>query len=229
VPGGVAVLDPDFPASRDNNRLILTRPVDAATVEQAIDEVAGNAGWPHRTAAMSWPGAAEVAAQLRVRGWTAQEFVLMARPAAPTAAPTRVEIVEQAEVHEFWERSWRQVLPLTGRDLDRVVGQLIGREYLNDTVVAVTDLVVREAGRVVASGQLRVDGATAAVDSVLTDPGHRGRGHADAILARAVDLAAAAGCDLVVLEAVADDWPRHWYARRGFDVVGSVWEVLRAA
>jgi uncharacterized protein (DUF952 family)/GNAT superfamily N-acetyltransferase len=229
VPGGVAVLDPDFPASRDNNRLILTDPVDAATVEQAVDEVAGNAGWPHRTAAMTWPGAGEVAAELGARGWTAQEFVVMARPAAPTLVPACAEIVDQAQVHAFWERSWRQVLPLTGRDLDRVVGQLIGREQLNDTVVAVTDLAVREAGEVVAAGQLRVDGATAAVDSVLTDPDHRGRGHADAILARAVDLAATAGCDLVVLEAVADDWPRHWYARRGFEVVGSVWEVLRPA
>jgi uncharacterized protein (DUF952 family)/GNAT superfamily N-acetyltransferase len=229
VPGGVAVLDPDFPASRDNNRLILTDRLDAATVEQAIDEVAGNAGWPNRTAVMTWPGAGEVGAELRVRGWTAQEFVLMARPAAQAPAPPRVEIVDQAEVHEFWDRSWRQVLPLTGRDLDRVVGQLIGREHLNDTVVAVTDLVVREEGRVVAAGQLRVDGATAAVDSVLTDPGHRGRGHADAILARAVDLAAAAGCDLVVLEAVADGWPRQWYARLGFEAVGSVWEVLRPA
>lgn len=227
VPGGVAVLDPDHPASRDNNRLILSEPVDAATVEKAVDEVAANAGWPHRTAALTWPGAGGVATEMAAGGWTAQEFLLMARPATPTPAPARVEIVDQAEVHEFWERSWRQVLPLTGRDLDRVVGQLIAREHLNDAVVAVTDLVVRESGRVLAAGQLRIDGATAAVDSVLTDPGARGRGHADAILARAIDLAAAAGCDLVVLEAVAEDWPWHWYARRGFEVVGSVWEVLR--
>lgn len=227
VPGGVAVLDPDFPASRDNNRLILTEPVDAGTVETAVDEVAANAGWPHRTAAMTWSGAGEVAAHLGARGWTAQEFVLMARAATPTPAGARVQIVAEAEVHAFWERSWRQVLPLTGRDLDAVVGQLIGREHLNDEVVAVTNLVVRDGDRVVAAGQLRVDGATAAVDSVLTDPEHRGRGHADAIVARAVDLAWTGGCDLVVLEAVADEWPRHWYARRGFEVVGSVWEVLR--
>ena len=35
--------------------------------------------------------------------------------------------------------------------LDAVVGQLVGRERLNDLVVAVTDLVVREDGRVVAA------------------------------------------------------------------------------
>jgi uncharacterized protein (DUF952 family)/GNAT superfamily N-acetyltransferase len=229
VPGGVAVLDPDFPASRDNNRLILTEPVDAATVEQATEEVAANAGWPHRAAAMTWPGAGEVAAELGARGWTAQELVLMARDAVPVLATGRVEIVDEPEVHAFWDRSWRQALPLRGRDLDSVVGQLVGREQLNDRVVAVTNLVVREAGRVVAAGQLRRDGATAAVDSVLTDPACRGRGHADAILARAVDLAGTEGCDLVVLEAVAEDWPRNWYARRGFEVVGSTWEVLRPA
>ena len=60
---------------------------------------------------------------------------------------------------------------------------------------------------------------------MLTDPAARGRGHAGAVLARCLDLAAGAGCDLVVLEAVADDWPRHWYARHGFEGVGSTWQV----
>jgi GNAT superfamily N-acetyltransferase len=138
-------------------------------------------------------------------------------------------VVDQREVHAFWEQSWRANLAATVRDLDAAVAQLVGREQLNDRVVAVTDVVVREEGRVVASGQLRVDGATAAVDSVLTDPAARGRGYADAVLARTLDLATEAGCDLVVLEADAADWPRHWYARRGFAAVGSVWHVTRPA
>jgi hypothetical protein len=33
----------------------------------------------------------------------------------------------------------------------------------------------------------------------------------------------------VVLEAFADDWPRHWYARRGFADLGRTWSVTRAA
>jgi uncharacterized protein (DUF952 family)/GNAT superfamily N-acetyltransferase len=229
VPGGVAVLDPDVAYSHDNNRLLFTEPVDAATVELSVAKVAGNAGWPHQAARLLWSGAGAVAAQLGRRGWNAEELLLMARPAAPTTGGNRAEIVGQGAVHGFWERSWRQNLAERGSRLDQVVGHLIGREQLNDRIVAVTDLVVRDEGRVVASGQLRVDGATAAVDSVLTDPVARGRGHADAILARALDLAAAAGCDLVVLEAAADDWPRHWYARRGFEPVGSVWNVDRPA
>ena len=228
VPGGVAVLDPDFAYSRDNNRLLFTQPVDADTVEGATAEVAGNAGWPHRAAGLLWPDAGPVAAELGRRGWDVEELLLMARPAAVTPGGDRAEVVPQAEVHDLWDRSWRRQLAGT-RDLDRVVAQLIGREHLNDRVVAVSDVVVRQDGRVVAAAQLRVDGATAAVDSVMTDPAARGRGHADAVLARSLTLAAEAGCDLVVLEAAADDWPRHWYARRGFETLTSVWGVSREA
>ena len=229
VPGGVAVLDPDFPLSRDNNRLVLTEPVDAGTVEAAAADVGGNAGWPNLTAALLWPGADDVAAELGGRGWEVEELLLMARGAGSLPGGERAEVVPQREVHELWDRSWRSDLPGTGADLDRVVAQLIGREQLNDRVVAVRDVVVREAGRVVAAGQLRIDGATAAVESVMTDPTARGRGHGDAVLARCLDLATAAGCDLVVLEAAADDWPREWYARRGFETVGRSWFVHRPA
>jgi ribosomal protein S18 acetylase RimI-like enzyme len=201
--------------------------VDAATITATADEVAGNAGLPHRVAALMWPGAAEVAADLARHGYDTEELLLMARPVGPLPGGERAEVVEQREVHELWDRSWQTGLKALGPRLDQVVAQLIGREQLNDRVVAVSDVVVREDGRVVAAGQLRVDGATAAVESVMTDPAARGRGYADAVLARALDLATEAGCDLVVLEAAADDWPRHWYARRGFEVVGSTWWAHR--
>jgi uncharacterized protein (DUF952 family)/GNAT superfamily N-acetyltransferase len=227
VPGGVAVLDPDVPHSRDNNRLVLTEPVDAATITTVAAEVAGNAGWPHQAAALLWPDASGTAAELARDGWHIEETLLMARPAAPMSGGDRAEVVDQREVHDFWTRSWRRDLADLGPQLDTVVDQLVGREHLNDRVVAVTDVVVREDGRVVASGQLRVDGATAAVDSVLTDPAARGRGYADAVLASALTRAADAGCDLVVLEAAADDWPQQWYARRGFEAIGSTWAADR--
>ncbi|MGY1987437.1 GNAT family N-acetyltransferase [Blastococcus sp. SYSU DS0669] len=229
VPGGVAVLDPDVPHSRDNNRLVLTGPVDAATVEASAEEVGGNAGWPHLAALLTWPGAASVAAEIAARGWAAEELVLMGRPTALAvpAAAVRAEVVDQREVHGLWDRGWRRDLAALGDRLEPVVRQLIGREQLNDRVVAVTDVVVREDGRVVAAAQLRVDGATAAVESVMTDPDARGRGYGDAVLARVLELAAEAGCDLVVLEAAGDDWPRHWYARRGFAELGTTWSVDR--
>ena len=227
VPGGVAVLEPRFRHSQDDNRLLLSSPVDAGTVERTATELATEAGWPHAAASLTWPGAADVARELAGRDWQASELRLMARPAAPMDGGERAEVVDQREVHDLWERSWRQLLDGRVGDLDAVVGQLIGREERNDAVLAVRDIVVREQGRVAAAGQLRIDGATAAVDSVLTHAACRGRGHARAVLARALELAHDAGCDLVVLEAAADDWPQRWYARAGFRAVGSAWDVAR--
>jgi ribosomal protein S18 acetylase RimI-like enzyme len=131
----------------------------------------------------------------------------------------------------LWERSWRRELAVAGADLDQVVTQLVGREHRNDRVLQVIDLAVCAdvgAGReVVAALQLRVDGATASVESVLTDPRARRRGYADALLTAALHRAGAAGCDLVVLDVAELDWPRQWYARRGFAVVGRTWDAVR--
>ena len=228
VPGGVAVLDPRFRWSHDDNRLLLTDPVDADTVASTATGLAAEAGVPDPAATLFFPGAAGVATELAGRGWGVEELVVMARPATPAGGSAGAEVVDQREVHALWDRSWRRGLAARLPDerlLDEVVGQLVGREHRNDEVVDVRDVVVRDAGQVVAAGQLRIDGATAAVDSVLTHPAARGRGCAGAVLARCLDLAAEAGCDLVVLDAVAGDWPRHWYARRGFEVVGSTWQV----
>ena len=107
VPGGVAVLDPDIPYSRDNNRLVLT--------------VAGNAGWPHQAAGLLWPDAGEVAADLAGRGWEAEELLLMARPAGSLPGGGRAEVVDQREVHPLWDRSWREGLAGRGPLPDHVV------------------------------------------------------------------------------------------------------------
>ncbi|WP_336032268.1 DUF952 domain-containing protein [Geodermatophilus sp. FMUSA9-8] len=222
VPGGVAVRDPRFPHSYDNNRLLLGSPVDAGTVAAAAADLSVPA------ALLSWPGAAAVAAELATSGWEATELLVMTRPAhPPLPGGERAEVLAEPQVRAFRTEAWRRDLPAGLPDRDEVVAQLVGREPLTGTVVAVHEVAVRDGGRVVAAGQLRVDGATAAIEAVETEPAARGRGAADAVLARLVRLAADAGCDLVALEADAADWPRHWYARRGFAVAGSVWEVAR--
>ena len=73
----------------------------------------------------------------------------MARSPEPVPAgpADRVETVPQPEVHALWDASWRRDLAGIPR-LDATVAQLVARERLNDRVVAVTDLVVREEGRV---------------------------------------------------------------------------------
>jgi uncharacterized protein (DUF952 family)/GNAT superfamily N-acetyltransferase len=234
VPGGLAVLDPAFPHSREDNRVLVTDDLDAATVAALTSEVAADAGWPSRTATLLHPSAGPVAADLARRGWDVSATLVLARRGPfPGSEPGPVELVPQPDVHPLWDRSWRRELAVAGPVLDEVVDQLVGREHRTDRVVQVLDLAVRAdlgAGPEVAAAlQLRVDGATAAVDAVLTDPRARRRGYADALLAEALHRAGGAGCDLVVLDAAELDWPRHWYARRGFQVVGRTFDVVRPA
>ncbi len=153
----------------------------------------------------------------------------MTRPATPPPRGRRADAVDQREVHDLWDHAWRGDLPGAGSNGAVTAPRpapwrLRARE---ETQEGVLSLAVQEEGRVVSAGQLRVDGATAAVESLTTDPAARGHGHGDAVLAAALDQAAGFGCDLVVLEAGAADWPRHWYARRGFVPVGSTWDVVR--
>jgi predicted GNAT family acetyltransferase len=67
---------------------------------------------------------------------------------------------------------------------------------------------------------LYFDGRTAQVEDVATRPEHRGRGFASAVVLRGVEEARMAGCDLVFLVALEDDWPRELYRRLGFDDLG---------
>jgi len=228
LPGGFAVADPDFPHSRDDNRVLLTAAADAGTVESLTAGVAARLGWPAAAVTLLHPGAGPVAAELERRGWDVSPAIVMARWAPfPDAAPGRAGLVPQEDVHPLWEEQWRRELTGLDPELEEVVAQLVGRERRTDRVVAVTDLAVTDGGRVVAATQLRVDGATAWIESVVTAPTARRRGHGDALLTAALGRAAAAGCDLVLLEAAALDWPREWYARRGFSVVGRSWEAVR--
>ncbi len=228
LPGGFAVSDPAFPHSRDDNRVLLTAATDAGTVEAVTAEAAARAGWPAAAATLLHPGSGPVAAELELRGWEVSPAVVMARWApVPGQAHEPVEEVPQEAVHGLWDAQWRRELTGTGAELDEVVPQLVGREHRTGSVVAVTDLAVRQRSRVVAAAQLRVDGATGWIESVVTEPAARRRGHGDALVAAALGRAAAAGCDLVLLEAAVLDWPREWYARRGFSVVARTWEAVR--
>ncbi|MFI6448058.1 GNAT family N-acetyltransferase [Kitasatospora sp. NPDC050543] len=58
----------------------------------------------------------------------------------------------------------------------------------------------------------------AQIEDLMTVEAHLRRGHADAVLATALRRAVDADCGTRFL--TADDWPRHWYERRGFAVIG---------
>lgn len=221
VPGGIGTRDPRVPASYEHNAVWLDGRPSAAEVEAAGELVLADA--THRRVVLDAPPPAGL-------GWEVdEERILVLDPEAPVAAPEGITVVPvTGEVMAgMWGPSWRSSLPGVP---DAAVADLLRREAFADAHLRIVDLaVLGPDGVPVAGTQLRIDGATAAIEAVLCDPEHRGRGLASALVADAVARARAAGCDLVWLLAYADDWPRHWYERLGFVDVGARWVAHRKA
>ena len=109
---------------------------------------------------------------------------------------------------------WRREQP----DIDEdAIGVLVRRESFANANCRIVDLaVVGDDGVPVAGTQLRIDGATAAIEAVMTAPSARRRGHGAALVGDAIHRARCAGCDVIWLLRDADDWPRRGYERIGF-------------
>jgi GNAT superfamily N-acetyltransferase len=206
------------PSSHEHNSLLLTGPVDAATVR--AEAVALLGGWARPRAQFDRPPPAGL-------GWAVEEerlLVLGADVATPASGPARVVAVTSEAMAPLWRAGWHRDLP--GVD-DAVVDDLLRRESFADAHCRVVDLaVLGPDGVPVAGTQLRIDGATAAIEAVLTEPSARRQGAARSLVAEAIRRARDAGCDLVCLHAVADDWPRRWYERLGFADVGGRWVAV---
>jgi len=212
--GATAVLDPRIPASYEHNSLWLDAPLAAADLRALADRVLGR--FDHRRVVAEHPLPTGLGGDLD------EERLMVLGPDVATPPPsTGVEAVTTEVMARLWGPAWRREVPGIGHD---AVADLIRREPLNDAHVRVVDLAVLDGDRVpIASTQLRVDGATAEVTAVMTDPAHRGRGLATAVVLDAVRRAREAGCDVIWLHALADDWPRGWYERLGFEDAGVRW------
>jgi RimJ/RimL family protein N-acetyltransferase len=99
-----------------------------------------------------------------------------------------------------------------------VAAQLNAAKRLVQRAVSVRFFAVFEDDRLTAYCELRSDGRIAQIEDVVVRPAYRGRGLGRAIVQHALDEARLAH-EIVFLEALADDWPRHLYTKLGFDPV----------
>lgn len=223
VTGGTAVRTDAVPASRTHNQLLVHAPVDAGTVLAGAEHVLS--GLPHRAATLSGDAAGPVAADLGRRGWAVRELVTMVAPTGRHPSG-EVEEVGLEALRAYRDAAWRRRVP--GIDADAVT-QLTDRYRAEDAAVDLRCLAVRDGAAVVAGCLLKVDGATSWLDGLDTDPAHRRRGHARALVTAALDGAGRAGCDLLALCTPAADRPRRWYARLGFTEVDRRWRATIAS
>lgn len=129
------------------------------------------------------------------------------RPAEPLRAP-EVEVVPEAGEYGLWAGVWCRSF-----DLPPEAGEL-GRSVLD--IPEVRLYLARRGGEPAGAALLYSDHGMGYVDLVGTLPGHRRRGVASALVARAVDDSAALGNRWTSLETEAGSDAERVYRRRGF-------------
>lgn len=213
VAGGFAVSDQEFGHSFEHNQLIVDAPVDAATV---LREHRG-----HQQITVYDDGLGQALAQPLAEAGYRHGSELVMSHTGPVPGAGRAAEVDQDDLRDTVMRQLRLWLPEQGAEAvrqltDRRRARLRGAEQVLFLAARAAD------GEIAAWCDLYLEPASgiAQIEEVVAATAHTRQGHADAVLAAALHRADAAGCPLRFLIADADDWPRRWYARRGFTVIG---------
>lgn len=232
LPYGFAVLDDRFPYSYDHNKLLVTAAADPAAVLADAERILGGAGLTHRLISVRGSIDAAWADVCVAAGYRHETDVVLAHTGADADRPADPEIVVEAvsvdDLRESNRRAWRAELPDVADDL---VEQLVARRITRPAAAPeVVFLAVRgDDGLIASRADLYLDPheGVAQLEDVVTLAAHERRGFARAILADGLHRARTAGCDLIVMVADADDWPRRFYQRLGYADIGDAHLFIR--
>jgi ribosomal protein S18 acetylase RimI-like enzyme len=222
---GAAVYSDDLPRVYDANVIRVERGLgrmSADDLESLAEQLQGELG--HRKLMLPGGEAADaLAAELGRRGWSSTRTVVMEYAGPRERDPILAARAEQVDPRAVYGA---RMAALTGRstDVQRQVADYTQRmgEAANGRVFAsFVD------GEVAAFCALLEGDGLGEIDEVTTLERFRGRGLGTAVVEAALAASFAAGHDLTFLVAAADDWPLDWYARMGFEAIGTRWEIYR--
>ncbi|MFF6803441.1 GNAT family N-acetyltransferase [Streptomyces sp. NPDC012616] len=220
LPGGFAVYDDSFAHSHADNQVVIDAAVDPEALPALAERALGHL--PFRMVSVLDDDVAGACAEPLTRaGYTHSTLLVMLHTGpVPTGGATAREVDLDA-LRVPLARRWRGFLPDVD---DEVVRHLVDRrEARRRGADVVRFLCARtEEGEAASWADLYMDPAagTSQIEDLITAEAHLRRGHGDAVLSTALRMAADQGCGTRFLTADAADWPRHWYERRGFRVVG---------
>ena len=221
---GPALFNDTLPTIWSLHVLRAERPGDATADEIAAEADRVQAELAHRRVILP-PGAAVLEDGFRRIGWKPDHFLFMVyRGGGEPADTARVEEIEPGQLRRLREEIIREWQPDADEKtvLEMHAADLLQVKAANSRIFGIV-----EDDEVVSSAQLYSDGGTAQVEDVATLPAYRGRGHAKALVTRAVEEAVSGNHDFIFLVAEGDDWPKKLYNRLGFEEVGSRFAFLK--
>lgn len=222
---GTALLRSDLPRVWSLNYLLADRELGSATAKelaQEADELLGGAGLQHRKIeVLDGKAGARLAEEFRALGWHVERDLVLPhrRPPDRAADISSVEEVDAEALASTWIDGMR---PDFGRDED-VIGQLVEHKRVLAADGA-RFFAARVEGSIAAYCDLYSDGRTGQIEAVMTLERFRNRGLARAVVAGALAASRATGNGYTFLLADDADWPKHLYAKLGFNAIGDLYE-----
>ncbi|MFB7781787.1 GNAT family N-acetyltransferase [Streptomyces vinaceus] len=219
LPGGFAAYDDAFAHSRANNQVVIDTAVDSEALPAIAEEALGHL--PHRLISVLDDEVGMACARPLIRnGYTHSTYLIMLHT-GPVPAGGSAEELDLDAMRIPLARRWRDLLPDVD---DEVIRHLVDRREARRRGADIVHFLGArtEEGEIASWADLYLDPATgtAQIEDLITSEAHLRRGYADTVLTTALRLAADKDCGTRFLTADAEDWPRHWYERRGFSVIG---------
>lgn len=183
------------------------------------------AGIAHRRIWVDDPEAGERLAPSFAAGtWEVQRLLVMVHRGAPEVD---ADLLAVAELKEPELRPLRDELSRGYGYDEETRTQLLDAQRQIAETLDVRFFGVRSEGRVISCCELYSRGAVAQIEDVVTAPAHRNKGHARAVVLRALEEARRGGHDLVFLLAEEGDWPKELYGKLGFEPLARLHGFLK--
>jgi ribosomal protein S18 acetylase RimI-like enzyme len=225
-PLGVGVLTPELPLRHDSNYLLLERASSAQEAIGEADRILGGAGRTHRViVTFDEELAGRLVPQFQALGWQINRHVWMVQQREPEKRAD-LSIVREVDESALRPARTRAILALPWGTV-ALARQLLDSKLLIAKRAQTRFFDVEVDGEIVAWSDLYVAQGVGQVEDVATEPEHRGKGYATAVVLRAVEEARRAGADLIFLVADDEDWPKELYVRLGFDPIGRLHKFIR--
>lgn len=206
APLGTAIRDSRFPRRQDSNFLLVDRPAAGTDIAVELRRL----GLPIANVVDESLLVDETGVEVQHRG-----LVMVHRGPVPASSRAAVEVRRQA-----LEPLRRGRIISQPWGSDEVADQLLGAREVLEQRLTVRYFASLEGDRVAAGTDLYLEPPDAQIEDVSTEPDLLNRGHGTAVVVAAIAAAYEAGADFVFLVADAEDWPKEWYARLGFEPVG---------